>query len=747
MKLKRIALSILAASTLNTANALDRIEEASIEEVSVIADRLFSDTTVVSPASKITVAELANITLLTSEDAVAFEPSLVIRRRFVGDPNGVLGIRGSGQFQTTHSLVFADGLPLHYLLQTRFSGSPRWSLVGPDEIESAEVIYGPFSAEYSGNAIGGVVDIKTRTPQERRFIIQGTLLSQDYDLQGTDERFNGNKVFLSYEDRIGDFSVYASYNRLDNQSQPLTDFFVSADELTGLQAEGVTGFIEGRDDHGREVLYIGDSGAETAVTELYKVKLGYNIGNTELRGTLAYEDRNRRLDDLNNYLVDSSGETFFGPGNNNFQERFQDRRSLLLGFGISGHLNNDWFYDIYATDFDILEDSEVRTGRNPADPGFASRNQSFGGRLTEHGDTGWQTLDVKLGTERLLGADNLRLSVGVYVDKYQLEINPFNVNAITGEVGSNRSASGGETSIRALFTQWGWQIDQNWDLALGLRYEDWETSNGFLGSTQVAPRSENGLSPKFSLAYAPNDDWSLRYSLARAHRFPITEELYSNENRTTSIIISDPSLEAEEGIHHNFSVDRQLKDGFVRLNLFFDQIDDTIFNQNGTILDGTNNINVTTFLAIDQVETTGVEFIYNQQQIFGSRFDIRFNATYIDSEITENQVNPDIVGNRLPRVADWRANLILGYALSDRLGLSTSFRYAADAFGELDNEDTESTVFGAIDSYFFVNAKANWQVTESAGLSFGVDNLFNDLAYVHHPWPQRTLYLEGKYSF
>jgi len=48
--------------------------------------------------------------------------------------------------------LFTDGLAL----QTRWSGAPRWSLVAPNEIELAEVIYGPFSAGYSGNAMGGV---------------------------------------------------------------------------------------------------------------------------------------------------------------------------------------------------------------------------------------------------------------------------------------------------------------------------------------------------------------------------------------------------------------------------------------------------------------------------------------------------------------------------------------------------------------------------------------------------------------
>ena len=298
-----------------------------------------------------------------------------------------------------------------------------------------------------------------------------------------------------------------------------------------------------------------------------------------------------------------------------------------------------------------------------------------------------------------------------------------------------------------MLAQWGLAINDNWDLALGVRYEDWETTGGEFNNNQAPDRSDTGTSPKFSLGYTPNDDWSVRYSLARAVRFPIAEELYRNEEATTSIIVSDASLGPEEGIFHNLSVERQIEGGVVRVNLFYDEIDDTIFNQSGTINDNGTNRSVNTFLAIDEVETKGVEFIYIQTQVLDTKASLRFNTTYTDTSITKNLANPAIEGNELPRVPEWRANLILSYPVAQSVDISTSFRYASDTFGDLDNSDTQSEVFGAIDKYFFVNAKANWRLNDNSSLSFGVDNLFDELAYVAHPWPSRTIYLEGKYSF
>ena len=743
--------------------------DKTLEETFVIADRLFADTVLVSPTSRITVDDLKSINITTVEDAFAHEPNLVIRKRFIGDPNGVLGIRGSGMFQTTRSLIFADGLPLHYLLQTRFNGSPRWSLVSPNEILMADVIYGPFSAEYSGNAMGGVVDIKTRTPTERKFSIEGALFAQFYDELATEETYTGNKVFLSYEDKIDEFTIFASINHLQNDSQPPTFYFIDDgdlandrngnidDERAELESQGITGFIQGRDDRGEDILFIGDSGTEDTTTDLYKTKLGYDFGDIQLRGTIAYEEREREEIDRNNFLTDQNGNLFWGANPGDFQERFQERNSLLLGLGLSAKLGDAWLLDIYGTQFDILKDEEIRSARNPADPEFVNQNEMFRGRLSEHDGTGWTTLDLKLGTEQLFGNDNMRLSLGLFTDRYELGLRSTNINAITGEQGSIRAQSGGETSTQAIFAQWGYAFSPQWDLALGLRFEEWEATDGFsqrgANDPVIAPdRSEAGASPKFSLAYIASDKWNFRYSLARAFRFPITEELFSNEERSINLVVSDPSLEPEVGIFHNFTIDYQLTNGYIRTNLFYDVIDDTIFNQTQIFTDRDENDNtlvtsVTTFLPIDEVETQGIEFIYNQDKFLGSRLSVKFNTAYTKSEITENERNQETVGNVLPRIPEWRSNLILGYPLKDNVNANTSFRYASDAFGDLDNGDNEDNVFGAIDSYLFVNAKLNWEVATDAVLSVGIDNIFNELAFVRHPWPSRTLFLEGKVTF
>jgi iron complex outermembrane receptor protein len=47
-------------------------------------------------------------------------------------------------------------------------------MVSPEEIKSIDVMYGPFSAAYSGNSMGAVVNINTQLPDKFTAIINTT---------------------------------------------------------------------------------------------------------------------------------------------------------------------------------------------------------------------------------------------------------------------------------------------------------------------------------------------------------------------------------------------------------------------------------------------------------------------------------------------------------------------------------------------------------------------------------------------
>ncbi len=739
--------------------------EEEIEEIVIVGDQLFQDTTDVSPTSIITAEDLTAINMSTVEDALMYEPNLIIRRRFIGDPNGVIGMRGSNMYQASRTMVFADGMPLHYHLQTRWSGSPRWSLVSPSEIEAAEVIYGPYSAEYGGNAMGGVVNLYTRNPTERKINIETGYFSQSYDVLKTDDSYTGNKLFASIEDRIGNTSYFLSFNRLDNEGQPQFQHR-SRPSRRSATVTGASGSIPGVDETGRDIIYFGDSGPEESLTELVKLKVIHDIGELQFRGNIAYEQRERDESNSNNYLQDSDGNVFYDRnfslasdpstvydttswGTSVFQNRTQERDSLLVGFGVGGPINDSgWLFDAYFSNFEILDDVEIRTGRNPNAPDFQSANARFAGRITEFDDTGWQIFDFKVGTQSLFGNDNMRLSVGLHTDNYELNVEPYRYDAFNSIKGSSRGSSGGEVSTKALYAQWGMGLSEKWDLSLGVRYEDWESSGGYFGDQSNASdrhidRDENGASPKFSLAYFLDDSITIRYSAARAIRFPIIEELYRNESSGVRQFAGNALLEPEDGLHHNLSIEKLTNNGSVSVNFYQETIDDVIFN----FTEITNNTNIATALPVDEVDTDGIEFIYNSTEFFNPNISLRFNVNYSDAEISESRLNSSIEGNEFPRMPKWRANALFNYSLNNDVSIGLGFRYASNSYGRLDNLDNENNIFGAQDDFLLTNVRANWQISDTFSVSSGIDNVTNEKIYVYHPWPSRTFFLEGKYSF
>jgi iron complex outermembrane receptor protein len=659
-------------------------------------------------------------------------------------------------FQTPRPMAFAYGAPLHYFLQSRRNCAPRWTLVSAGEIAQVEVLYGPFSAEYSGNAMGGVVLIETAIPQERRFRFEASHFSQSFDDYGFDGTVNGYKAFASYGDKIGDLSLYFSYNHLDNESQPQS-FYHGADN-TAADPAPVTGAIAGNDEFGDPRLFFGDSGITDTTTDNFKFKSGYEAGDWFTLLNVAYEDRRSDTQSPHSYVRDDNGNPVWGgdvvqngrafhipPGRLNVSEA--DRRSLSVGLRVRGDLTEAMSLEANINEFDILEDEDRSSALNPAHPDYTPA-----GQVVDFGDTGWQTAGLKLSVEDL-GVKGLNLVTGTRYEAYELNTNVYaSDNWTAGRKDRLRDASGGETNITAWFAQLNWDISPAWDLSLGGRHEAWESRNGYfadddpatpaLENETVPARSKDAFSPKCALGYKPSR-WTLRYSLARAYRFPIDEELFSQFRAFNAVNEANPELEPEAGLHHNVMVERALEQGYVRVNVFSETVEDVIQAQSATLPGGTS---VRTFIPVDKVRTRGVEFIANASNLFVDDLDVRFNTTYTDSEIVENTPDPSIEGNTFPRMPDWRANLLATYHMNNRWDIGGNIQYASDSFGRLDNTDDEDNVFGAQDGYTRLGLKTVYRLTDQARISAGVDNLTDEIAYVAHPWPGRTYYVNVSYQ-
>lgn len=717
-----------------------------------IAHLLFPKTDYATPSFDISKKATQQYNVTTTEDVLRYAPGLLIRRRYIGDPNGNLGIRGSNVFQTAHTSVYGDGMPLHNPLRQSFNGAPRWSMVNPTEIESAEVLYGPFSAQYGGHSFGGVVNLTTRMPEKFEAHFDGTGMFQDMHRAGRNQVLSGYRTFVSGGDRFDKFSVYASYNRVENDGQPMDPINSASFRTTGAVGTPVTGGLSTpiQGNPNTPGILFGDSGVEHTETDLFKLKMAYDIReDLQARFVIAYENRDRNNEDPNSLLRNAAGNTVYSGNFNQNGQRFtvpgtafavstQNRETLNYGLSLKGKISEDWRIDTTASYFDAFKDKSVAPRFSTHDP---LNNNS--GQITDV-SAWWASYDLKLATDRFLDRDDLSFMSGYQFNHASLGINVDNV-ANLDNLGRRTfvSDSGGATQINSGFSQLEWRFMPDWSVMAGARYDHWQALDGRTPVNNVqrniADRDASRISPKASLEYSP-DAWTFRYSFSKAYRFPIAEEMFASFSRLTSQSIAFPGLGPENGLFHNFMTQYDIQRGYIRANFFFNQINDEIFSTTQSI----NGVNTTTFLPIGQTETIGMDLTFQQNQLFDLPIDLMTNVIFMNKQITKNQRNPALVGNEWVRIPRLQANVSATYHILPVWDATAGVRYRSDSFQREDNSDTAANVFSGTDEYTFVDFKTSYRLPVIAHLkstlSAGIDNILDQNVFENNPYPQRTFY-------
>ncbi|MEP7073963.1 MAG: TonB-dependent receptor plug domain-containing protein, partial [Nitrosospira sp.] len=249
------------------------------------------------------------INLMVTEDAIKYMPSIQVRSRYIGDTNAPVGMRTSGTSASARNLIYADGILLSSLLgnNNTNTGSPRWNTVSPGEIERIDILYGPFSAAYAGNSIGGVINITTRMPEKFEVGADAQASWQTFNLYGTKDTYQSQRYSGYLGHRYNDLSFRFDYNHLDSHSQPIT--FATALVSTGaLGANGgtnVTGAFAGANPTNAAIQTLGAGNINHTIQDNFKWKAAYDITSTiKLSYTLGMWQNNAHAN-VQSYLRDS----------------------------------------------------------------------------------------------------------------------------------------------------------------------------------------------------------------------------------------------------------------------------------------------------------------------------------------------------------------------------------------------------------------------------------------------------------
>ncbi|TDG26541.1 TonB-dependent receptor [Paraburkholderia silviterrae] len=695
-----------------------------------------------------------NWNVVNTEDVLKYMPNLAVRKRFVGDLNSIIAVRGTSNTQSARGLVYADGLLLSNLLGNSYSFPPRWSMVFPDQIQQVDVIYGPYSALYAGNSLGATVLITTRMPRHFEANADVKAFTQHFSLYGVNQNFNGSEMSASIGDAIGKFSYLLGVNHLENTSQPL-QFATLAQSGTPAKPGDIpvhgAYFYNNQTNAPTAVLGVNGEGIEHTVQDQFKLRMQYDFTPTVQGGvTLGYWHQTYDSQ-TSTFLYDASGNPVYSGKVSMGGYEYTIPAAALApsrgwsenwryGVTLRTHQASGWNAEAIASYYDV-SNSVARTAGSGG-PGDGP------GTMTLGDGTGWKTLDLRTTwtperPEAGLGAH--WLSFGYHYDNYFVDNQTWRTLAWRdGGAGSFANAFAGKTETQAIYAQDAWRFLPRWKLVYGVRYEAWRAYDGYqaLGASSVpyANASDHHLSPKASLSFDLTDDLTLRASIARAYRFPTVSELFQGQVNGSSIVNNNPNLRPEDDVSKELSAEWAHWNGLWRFTLFQDDVKNTIFNQTDT----TVIPSVTNFQNIGKVRSRGVETSYQGQDVMLRGLDLAANVAYTQSKILANAQNPASVGKYFYRIPLWRANLVATYRFDARSALTLAARYSGRQYNTLTNTDTNPNVFGGTSTYTVADIKYTFRPTKKSEIGVGIDNLFDARYFVYHPYPGRTYYVEAK---
>ena len=103
-----------------------------------------------SPQAEVTGEQARNMNVVNTEDIVKYPPSLQIRKRYIGDRNAIIAARQPVRCRAPVRWYTLTARCFSNLLGNSFAYPARWNLVGSEEIDAVNVLYGPFFCPSSG---------------------------------------------------------------------------------------------------------------------------------------------------------------------------------------------------------------------------------------------------------------------------------------------------------------------------------------------------------------------------------------------------------------------------------------------------------------------------------------------------------------------------------------------------------------------------------------------------------------------
>lgn len=646
-----------------------------------------------------------------------------------------VGMRGFAASGTTQSrtLIMLDGEPLN----DGYTGQVMWSTIPTSEINRVEVVRGPYSALYGGNAMGGVINVLTR-PADKRHIE----LSSQFGSQNT-----GNYAANYSERFFGKLGVSAGYQRTQTVGYPSQ--LITKTASTGSSGTAVSGATATITNAGAQTFVVGEVGHNWFHSNGARGRVEYAFSSK----TTAFVQYMRQQYSYgyglyNSYLLDSNGKaiasgtvhftvngvskqmtltpvTFMpsGPGGGN--SNFYHARILHS-------LSDRQMVEVSGGMFDQPLDWYNSAGSSAA-YGTGAGSTSNDPSRSWHANAMWSLSRSKAG-DVLAGFEFRRAAAGA--DNYNLtDYTDRNTKA------TQTFAASGKSNNVAVYGQDQYSLTRRLIVTAGGRFDYWfgfnGKSNNFDSTGLIAfpDRTENSWNGKLSALYRLTETTSLRASVGNAFRNPTVYNLYRTWTSTSGTLYkANPNLDPEHLISWEAGIRQHLGGNLQAEATYYEnRVSDLIYSSTDYDSDPTGKTIVQRNAG--ESRTRGAEFMAKDRLL--PWLELSVSYTYNDAVITKNASIPATVGKQVTRVPRNSASGILAAAKGRWSGTLTD-RFVAHVHSTDLNTDIHWGVPGAYDGYNVMGGSLNYEINKHFTIYGSVENLLDRSYFQYYVSPGRT---------
>lgn len=663
----------------------------------------------------------------TIDDALSIIPGIFVKRN-KGLMDSLSSVRLRGFNHDRYTLVMIDGHPIN----DAYTGGVRWGMLPIESVEKIEIVKGTASALYGGNAMGGVINIITRTPEKTHGMIKAGM---------------GNNGTYRYSASCGtrlkdNLSLRVGYEGESTDGYPTAPVVRTISDGAG----NVSGGYPMKDKtNTKDKWVVGDKGDNNAKKETISGKVVYEATDTgKLYFSLVSGKHEYGYGPPNTYMGTFGDSTTYADAGSGLRARFQPN-DFISWTGIGDSETNIFslgYEEIYqivnvslkASFHDLESRYTLESGS-----GMADYYDSVG-KLVEIERRSWffeGQGDLPLG-------DSHHFTMGTSYKTGESDTNSYKIPYYRSYSGRSDSTyrMGGKSWTWSIYAQNEWNLDEKLTLYLGARYDYWKVYDGLSGNTgsetNYAENTESSLSPKLSVVWKPLANTVVRSSVGQAFRAPTLYELYRTWSSWGKTYQSNPNLKPETVRTVEAGIDQSFYNKRIKFGLtgFWNEIDDLIYREwTGSTGTGIN---------VGKARTLGLEL--SSSWIMNDYFSIWGNYTYTNAEIRENIADPDSEGKQVIGIPENAFNLGVDFK-ADQFKATLTGRYISKIYKESDNSDVAEGVYLTYEPAFYLDTKVTWSPLKWWDISVCVNNILDKEYYQSDKGEGRSYFAEVAFKF